>query len=240
MWKYEFIGVSGQANDRRHHQLSKILKRQYFFVPFLAIDPVSLHDHRDPYDVSIYKQASMRHNFMSIRPNLQVEVRALTFVPGGPYPKMHLFLKIPSNSLDDELHRKHTLVQVEIVRRLPLFESHQALAEIHNLISPLAPCPSLKSFSISKSAKIQAKKKNQLSNLAIMIMNHVREKDEQNARPQCNSCVDKGLDRVSYGKAQKSEGTNTIINTIVWGENKYIILFSLPNPVSGLTIQNIT
>jgi hypothetical protein len=31
MWECEFIGVSGQANDRRHHQLSKILKEQYFF-----------------------------------------------------------------------------------------------------------------------------------------------------------------------------------------------------------------
>jgi hypothetical protein len=26
LWKCEFIGVSGQANDRRHHQLSKIFK----------------------------------------------------------------------------------------------------------------------------------------------------------------------------------------------------------------------
>jgi hypothetical protein len=49
MWKCEFIGVIGQANDRRHHQLSKILKGQDFFVPYLASDPLIFHDHGDPY-----------------------------------------------------------------------------------------------------------------------------------------------------------------------------------------------
>jgi hypothetical protein len=45
MWKCEFIGVSGQANDRRHHQLSKILKGKHLFVPYLASDPLIFHDH---------------------------------------------------------------------------------------------------------------------------------------------------------------------------------------------------
>jgi hypothetical protein len=105
MWKCEFSGVSGQANDRRHRQLSKILKGQDFCVPYLASDPLSFHDHGDPYDISIDKQANVRCSFLSSEPNLQVEARALTFVPGGPYPKMHLFWKIPSNLLDDELNR---------------------------------------------------------------------------------------------------------------------------------------
>jgi hypothetical protein len=47
---------------------------------------------------------------------------------------MHLFWKIPSNLLEDELHRKNTLVKVEIARQLPFFESRQALAEIRNLL----------------------------------------------------------------------------------------------------------
>jgi hypothetical protein len=186
MWKYEFIGVIGQSNDRRHHQLSKIFKGHDCFVPYLASDPLSFHDYGDPYDMSIDTQASVLRSFLSSGPNLQVEVRAPTFVPGGPYPKMHLFWKIPSNLLDDELQRNNTLVEVEIARQLPFFESRQALAEIRNLLGPLAPCPSLKSFSISKSANIQAKKKKQLSNLSNMIMNHARDKDEQNVHPQCH------------------------------------------------------
>jgi hypothetical protein len=84
--------------------------------------------------MSIDKQANVRCSFPSSGPNLQVEARALTFVPGGPYPKMHLCWKIPSNLLNDELHRKNTLVKLEIARQLPFFESRQVSAEIHNLV----------------------------------------------------------------------------------------------------------
>jgi hypothetical protein len=49
-----------------------------------------------------------------------------------------------------------------------------------------------------------SQEKKQLSNIANMIMNHAWDKYERNVRPQCNSCVDKGLDQVSYGKAQTS------------------------------------
>jgi hypothetical protein len=65
-------------------------------------------------------------------PNLQVEARALTFVPGGLYLKVHLLRNIPSNLLEDELHRKNTLVEVEIAREIPFFESRQTSAEIRN------------------------------------------------------------------------------------------------------------
>jgi hypothetical protein len=75
--KCDFIGMVGQSNDRRHHQLSKILNGQYFFVPYLASDPLIFHDHGDPYNMSINKQAYA----WSSGPNLQVEARALAFVP---------------------------------------------------------------------------------------------------------------------------------------------------------------
>jgi hypothetical protein len=91
MWKYKFIGVSGQANDRRHHQLSKILKGHYFCVPYSASDPLILHDHGDPYVMSIDNQAYMWRSFLSSGPNLQVEARALTFVPVGLTPRYIYF-----------------------------------------------------------------------------------------------------------------------------------------------------
>jgi hypothetical protein len=47
---------------------------------------------------------------------------------------MYLFCKIPSNLLDDELHRKNYFVEVEIARPLPFFESHQVSEEIRNLL----------------------------------------------------------------------------------------------------------
>jgi hypothetical protein len=112
MWKCEFIGVSGQENDRRHHQLSKILKGHYLCVPYLASDELIFHDHGDPSALSIDKRVSVWRSFLSRGPNLQVEVRALTFVHGGPHPNMHLFWEIHYNFLDDELHRKNTLVEV--------------------------------------------------------------------------------------------------------------------------------
>jgi hypothetical protein len=50
--------------------------------------------------------------------------------------------------------------------------------------------------------------KKKLSYLANMIMNHARDKDGQHVRTQCNSCVDKGRERISYGKAQTSVATS--------------------------------
>jgi hypothetical protein len=141
MWKSEFIGVIGQANDRRHHQLSKILKGQYFRVPYSESDSLIFHDHRDPYATSIDKQAYVWRSFLSSAPTLQVEARAPTFVPGGLYPKMHLFLNIPSNLLDYEFYRKDNLVQLEIARQLPFFDSHQASAEICNLLGLVMGVP---------------------------------------------------------------------------------------------------
>jgi hypothetical protein len=81
MWKCEFSGLNGQANDRRHNQLSKILKGQYFFVPYLASDPLIFHYHGNPYVKSINNQANARRSFLSSRPNLQVEARVLAVVP---------------------------------------------------------------------------------------------------------------------------------------------------------------
>jgi hypothetical protein len=141
-----------------------------------------------------------------------VEARALTFVPGGLYPNMHLFWKIPSNLLDDELYLKNTLVEVEIARQLPFYKSHQASAEIHNLlglvtgVTPRDVSLIEKIFNL-KERKYSSQEKKKLSNLTHMIMNHARDKDGQNVHPKCNSCVDKGLDRVSYGKAQTSVET---------------------------------
>jgi hypothetical protein len=83
MWKCEFIGVSGQANDRRHHQLYKILKQHDFFVPYLASDPLTFHDHGDPSAMTIDKRANVRRSFLSSGPSLQVEARS-----GGPYVKI--------------------------------------------------------------------------------------------------------------------------------------------------------
>jgi hypothetical protein len=211
-WKCEFIGVSGQTNDRKHHQLSNILKEQDFFLPYLTSDPLIFHDHGDPYDMSINNQSNVQRSFLSSGPNLQVEARALIFVPGGPYPKMHLFWKIPSNLLDDELHRNSTLVKVEIARQLPLFKIGQALSEIRNLLGLVTGMMHRSVSLIEKLLNIKERKdssqeKNQLSNLANMIMHNARDKDGRNVRPQCNSCVDKGLDRVSYGKAQPSVET---------------------------------
>jgi hypothetical protein len=63
----------------------------------------------------------------------------------------------------------------------------------------------------------------------ILVTDHARDNDGRNVHPLCNSCVDKGLEQLSYEKAQisvatanKRKGTNTIIITVVWGENKYM------------------
>jgi hypothetical protein len=47
MWKCEFMGMIGQANDRRHHQLSKILKGTYFCLPYLSSDQLIFYYHGD-------------------------------------------------------------------------------------------------------------------------------------------------------------------------------------------------
>jgi hypothetical protein len=82
--------------------------------------------------MSIDKQANVWRSFLSSGPNLQEEARALAFVPGGPYHKMHFFWEIPSNFLDDKMYCKNTLV--EIARQLPFFESRQASTDIRILL----------------------------------------------------------------------------------------------------------
>jgi hypothetical protein len=91
MWMCESIGVSGQANDRRHHQLPKILKGVKLLFPYLASDPLTFHDHGDPSAISIStdNRANVLCSVMTSDPNLQVEVSALTFFPVGPYPMMN-------------------------------------------------------------------------------------------------------------------------------------------------------
>jgi hypothetical protein len=41
-----------------------------------------------------------------------------------------------------------------------------------------------------------------------LVTDHTRDKNGRNVRPQSNACVDKGIERVSYGKAQTSVETS--------------------------------
>jgi hypothetical protein len=78
--------------------------------------------------------------------------------------------------LDDELHRKNTLVEVEIARKLPFFESRQTSAEIHNLLNIVTGATPravslIENLLNIKEHKDSSQEKKQLSILANMIMN---------------------------------------------------------------------
>jgi hypothetical protein len=92
-------------------------------------------------------------------------------------------LEDPFNFLDDELHGKNTLVEVEITRQLPFFESHQASAEICSQlglvtgVTPHAISLLEKLLNVKERKYSSHERKNQLSNLANTIMNHAWDKD---------------------------------------------------------------
>jgi hypothetical protein len=83
--------------------------------------------------------------------------------------------------LDDELHRKNTLVEVEISRQLPFFETHQASAEIHNLLGLVMGVTPRTVSLIEKLLNLKeiqgSSHKKKLSNLANMIMNQAQDRD---------------------------------------------------------------
>jgi hypothetical protein len=92
MWGCGFIGIRGQAKDWRHNHLSKTLKEKAFFEPYMAMDVLIFGGNGDPSAMSIGKRAKVRRSFLSSGPNLQVQARSLTFVPGGPYTKMQFLV----------------------------------------------------------------------------------------------------------------------------------------------------
>jgi hypothetical protein len=123
-----FIGVSGRAKDPRHHQLSKILNLREYFDPMMLDEYVMFCGHGTPSTLTADICAKVRRRFLKTAPHLQVDAIGLFFVPGGPYQKILFFWKVPQDMSTEEIVLNNSIVEVQIARNLPVFESLQAAA----------------------------------------------------------------------------------------------------------------
>jgi hypothetical protein len=172
-----FIGVSGCAKDPRHHQLSKILSSREYFDPMMLDEYVMFRGHGTPSTLTPDGPAKVRRSFLKTAPHLQVDARGLSFVPGGPYPKILFFWKVPQDMYTEEIVQNNSIVEVQIARNLPVFESRHAAAEIHNLLGNVSGVSSRASNLIRKllnpnlSQDLTLREEEKMTRLANMVMN---------------------------------------------------------------------
>jgi hypothetical protein len=181
-----FIGVSGSAKDPRHHQLSNILNLWEYFDPMMLDEYVMFRGHGTPSTLTSDGRAKVRRSFLKTVPHLQVDARGLSFFPGGPggpYPKMLFFWKVPQDMSTEEIVRNNSIVKVQIARNLPVFESRQADAEIRNLLGNVSGVSSRAANLIRKLLKpnlsqdLTLREEEKMTHLANMVMNTDCEKD---------------------------------------------------------------
>jgi hypothetical protein len=175
-----FIGVSGRAKDPRHRQLSKILSLREYFDPMMLDEYVVFRGHVTPSTLTADGRTKVRRSFP---PHVQVDARDLSFVPGGPYPKILFFWKVPQYMSMEQIVRNNSIVEAQIARNLPVFESGQAAAEICNLLGNVSGVSSWASNLIHKLLNpnlrqdLTLRGEEKMTRLANMVMNTDCEED---------------------------------------------------------------
>jgi hypothetical protein len=185
IFECNFIGVSSRAKDPRHHQVSKILNLREYFEPMMLAEYVMFRGHGTPSTLKACGRAKVRHSFLKTAPHLQVDARGLSFVPGGPYPNMIFFWKVPqdTDTSTEEIVRNNSTVEVHIVRNLPVFESQQAAAEISNLLGNVSGVSSRAATLIRKLLNpnlrqdLTLREEEKITRLVNMVMNTYCEED---------------------------------------------------------------
>jgi hypothetical protein len=144
---------------------------------------VMFRGHGTPSTLTADGRAKVRHRFLKTAPHLQVDARGLSFVPGGPYPKILFFWKVPQDMSTEEIVRNNSIVEVQIARNLPVFESRQAAAEIRNLLGNVSGVSSRAANLIHKLLNpnlrqdLTLREEEKMTHLANMVMNTDCEED---------------------------------------------------------------
>jgi hypothetical protein len=174
---------SGRAKDPRHHQLSTILNLREYFDPMMLDEYVMFRGHGTPSTLTSDGRAKEWRSFLKNAPNLQVDARCFSFVPGGPYPKMLFFWKVPQDMSTEEIVRNNSIVEVQIADNLPVFESRKAAPEIRNLLGNVSGVSSRAANLIRKLLNpnlrqyLTLREEENMTRLANMVMNTDCEED---------------------------------------------------------------
>jgi hypothetical protein len=202
-----FIGVSGRAKYLRHHQLSKILSLREYFDPMMLDEYLMFRGHGTPSTLTEDGRDKVWRSFLKTAPHLQVDSRGLSFFPGGPYPKILFFWKVPQDMSTEEIVQNNSIVEVQIARNFPLFESRQAAAEIRNLLGNVSVMSSRAANLIRKLLNpnllqnLTLREEEKMTRLANMVMNTDCEEDLILAMRSSNGSSRKHDDYLSLANA---------------------------------------
>jgi hypothetical protein len=133
--------------------------------------------HGTPSTLTADGRAKVRHRFLNTAPHLQVDARGLSFVSGGPYPKIVFFWKVPQDMSTEDIVQNSSIVEPQISRNLTVFESRQAAAEIHNLLGNVSGVSSRATNLIHKLLNpnlhqdLKLREEENMTRLANMVMN---------------------------------------------------------------------